>query len=72
RKEIAKAKRTKIQKTSKEQAQKPEGENKNVVVNKNNENKITIIKKEIKVLKSEENFAEKNKNTSKKIKKSKK
>lgn len=71
-KEIKKAKHAKVNKSLKPQAQKPEGENKNVVVNKNNENKITIIKKEIKVLKSEENFAEKNKNASKKIKKSKK
>ena len=71
-KEIKRAKHAKVNKLLKPQVQKPVSDNKNIVVNGTNENKITIIKKEIKIVKPEENFAEKNKNTSKKIKKSKK
>ena len=72
RKEARNAKRMKVSKQARVYKEKPVKANQNVVVNRVNENKITIIKKEIKIVKPEENFEEKNKNTSKKIKKSKK
>lgn len=70
---IMRARRKEMKKVSKQKnLPAPHKEKANAVVIGDNDNKITIIKKEIKVIKNEENKTGKNKNASKKIKKSKK